>query len=106
LAEPFALLAEQLQTALGRRRMIFMQNIGNFGDALIRYGTLRFFEYLGLSFTEFDMERPGEKVVCLLTGALDRLIDQFLFVYSGNGATRITPSPRRAMGSTLRLLRA
>jgi hypothetical protein len=86
LAEPFALLAERLRTALGRRHLIFMQNIGNFGDALIRYGTLRFFEDLGLSFTGFDMERPRQKVVCLLAGAIDRLADRFLFVYSGNGA--------------------
>lgn len=86
LAEPFVLLADRLRVALGHRRMIFMQNIGNFGDALIRYGTLRFFEDLGLSFTGFDMERPGEKIACLLAGALDRLTNRYLFVYSGNGA--------------------
>jgi hypothetical protein len=86
LAQPFALLGERLRAALGTRRMILMQNIGNFGDALIRYGTLRFFEDLGLSFKGFDMERAGEKIVCLLTGMLDRLTDRYLFVYSGNGA--------------------
>jgi CDP-glycerol glycerophosphotransferase len=86
LAQPFALLAERLRAALGTRRMIFMQNNGNFGDALIRYGTLRFFEDLGLSFREFDMKRPTQKLASFLTAIADRAVDRYLFVYSGNGA--------------------
>lgn len=86
LEKPFALLAESLQSSLKSRRMIFMQNDGNYGDSLIRYGTLKFFEDLGLTYREFDMGRYRDKLACVTMGLLDRVTDKYLFVYGGNGA--------------------
>lgn len=86
LEQPFAVLAGSLRAALKNRHMIFMQNDGNFGDSLIRYGTMKFFEDLGLQFVEFDMKSRTDKLVCLLTGLMDRFTDKYLFVYSSNGA--------------------
>ncbi len=83
---PFTDLAEQLSSATAGRRIYFMQNHGNFGDALIRYGTIRFFEDLGVSFQEFDMGRRVDKVRCLAAGARQRLGESALFIYSSSGA--------------------
>jgi len=89
LSSPFKMLADDLLKNLTNRRLIFMQNDGNYGDALIRYGTLKFFEDLKLEYTEFDMGLKREKLMCLLSGVLDHVLDKYLFVYSGNGAWSI-----------------
>jgi len=62
-----------------------MQNDGNYGDALIRYGTLKFFEDHKFRCKELDMASYADKAACLLTGVIDRLADRHLFVYSGSG---------------------
>jgi hypothetical protein len=86
LRRPFAELAEALLHAAGDREVIFLQNCGNYGDSLIRYGTIRFFEDIGLRYREFDMMNRKQKAMALWEGIVDRHTDQSLFVYSGSGA--------------------
>jgi exopolysaccharide biosynthesis predicted pyruvyltransferase EpsI len=85
LRRPFDELAEALLKAAGGREVIFLQNAGNFGDSLIRYGTLRFFEDIGLRYREYDMDKRANKALVLGEGILGRLTGK-LFVYSGSGA--------------------
>jgi hypothetical protein len=83
---PFDELAEALLQAAGGREVIFLQNNGNYGDCLIRYGTIRFFQNIGLRYREYDMAKRAEKAAALAQGLFDRLRRRHLFVYSGSGA--------------------
>src|ERR1700733_9852483 len=86
LRQSFDELATTLRQSAGDREVIFLQNDGNYGDCLIRYGTLRFFEDIGLRYREYDMAKRTHKAAALAEGILDRLAHQRLFVYSGSGA--------------------
>ena len=86
LRAPFTALQAELLAAAKGRRVVLMQNHGNYGDALIHYGTRRFLEDLNLEFTEYDMSSRRKIWLCALHGAWDRLIDKYLFVYAGSGA--------------------
>lgn len=85
LREPFDQLATLLRSRAAGKRIVFLQNDGNFGDALIRFGTECFFEDLGLSLGVLDMGSRKDKLVALQMGLLDRLRERLLFVYSGGG---------------------
>ncbi len=78
---PFRTLAQDLKKASAGRPVIFMQNHGNYGDALIRLGTLRFFEDIGLTIRELDMGSRVDKLQAIALG-----LTPALFVYSGSGA--------------------
>src|ERR1700729_373913 len=86
LRRPFDQLAETLLKAASGREVIFLQNDGNYGDCLIRYGTLRFFEDIGLRYREYDMGKRAHKAAAFAEGIFNRLTDRYLFVYSGSGA--------------------
>jgi hypothetical protein len=86
LRGPFVELAEALLETAGSREVIFLQNYGNYGDSLIRYGTIRFFEDIGLRYREYDMKKRTHKAMALGEGLVDRFTDRSLFVYSGSGA--------------------
>ncbi len=79
-------LAEALLQAADGREVIFLQNNGNYGDCLIRYGTIRFFQDIGLPYREYDMARRTDKAAAFAHGVLDRLSHRHLYVYSGSGA--------------------
>lgn len=79
-------LATRLKAACAGRSVVFLQNDGNFGDALIRYGTVRFFEDIGVRPKEYDMAYRAAKIKVLLHGALARARDDTVFIYSGSGA--------------------
>jgi hypothetical protein len=81
----FAVLAERLRENLGAKRPIFLQNPGNAGDALIRFGTRAFFEDLGLEVVDLDMGRRLSKLEALAIAAADASGDR-LFIYAGSGA--------------------
>ena len=85
LRPAFDRLAEVLMRAARGRKVVFLQNPGNFGDALIRHGTLRFFEDIGLEVTELDMGRRDAKLVAVARAALERGARP-LFLYAGGGA--------------------
>lgn len=78
---PFRALAQDLEQASAGHSVFFMQNHGNYGDALIRFGTLRFFEDIGLTIRELDMGSRVDKLRALVMG-----LTPTLFVYSGSGA--------------------
>jgi hypothetical protein len=86
LRRPFDELAEALLKAADGREVIFLQNDGNYGDCLIRYGTFRFFEDIGLRYREYDMAKRTHKAAAFGVGMFDRLTHRHLFVYSGSGA--------------------
>ncbi|HEX7761890.1 MAG TPA: polysaccharide pyruvyl transferase family protein [Caulobacteraceae bacterium] len=92
LRPAFDRLAEALRLHTAGRRVVFLQNPGNFGDALIRCGTLRFFEDLGffkdrgLDYREFDMGYRGEKLRSLWVAGADAARRRHVFIYAGSGA--------------------
>jgi Polysaccharide pyruvyl transferase len=86
LRRPFGELAEALRQAATGREVVFLQNWGNYGDSLIRYGTMRFFEDIGLKYREYDMMERGHRYIAFAEGLFDRLRRRCLFVYSGSGA--------------------
>jgi hypothetical protein len=86
LRRPFDDLAEALLRAADGHEVIFLQNDGNYGDCLIRYGTFRFFEDIGLQYREYDMAKRMDKAAAFGVGMFDRLMRRHLFVYSGSGA--------------------
>jgi Polysaccharide pyruvyl transferase len=79
-------LAKALLQAANGREVIFLQNNGNYGDCLIRYGTIRFFQDIGLPYREYDMGKRTDKAAAFAHGVLDRLRRRHLYVYSGSGA--------------------
>ena len=85
LRQPFDQLAEALLQAAAGREVIFLQNSGNYGDSLIRYGTIRFFEDIGLQYREYDMRKRMHRYMAFGEGMFDRFGHRQLFVYSGSG---------------------
>ncbi|MCO6412676.1 MAG: polysaccharide pyruvyl transferase family protein, partial [Thiogranum sp.] len=53
----FIELEETIKKTCGNRPVYYMANPGNFGDALIRYGTLKFLRDIGIPFTELTPTR-------------------------------------------------
>ena len=86
LRQPFEELAKALLQAAGGHEVIFLQSVGNLGDSLIRYGTMRFFEDIGLRYREYDMVRRVQRYMAFGEGIIDRLRHRHLFVYSGGGS--------------------
>jgi hypothetical protein len=86
LQSSFDELAKALLQAADGREVIFLQNNGNYGDCLIRYGTIRFFQDIGLPYREYDMGKRTDKAAAFAHGVLDRLSRRHLYVYSGSGA--------------------
>jgi hypothetical protein len=85
LRQPFDELAEALLQAATGREVIFLQNSGNYGDSLIRYGTIRFFEDIGLQYREYDMRKRMHRYMAFGEGMFDRFGHRRLFIYSGSG---------------------
>jgi hypothetical protein len=86
LAAPFADLAAALTTASSGKKIVLLQNNGNFGDALIRYGTLKFFEDYDIAFENCDMAGRAGHFKALALGVTARFLDPALFIVSGSGA--------------------
>lgn len=68
----FAALAEYLKGLCGDQTVYYMANPGNWGDALIRQGTLLFFQQIGLHVSEIkdqeDLNRMSPTVGTLVYG--------------------------------------
>lgn len=86
LQRPFQNLAETLRKKSAGREIVFLQNDGNFGDGLIRAGTLCFFEDYGFDYCELDMSRRADKLTAGLHSLRGALLKDRLLVYSGSGA--------------------
>ena len=81
----FDLLAENIRAECGRGAIYYFPNPGNWGDALIRYGTLKFFEDYNLSYREIktgfnpsDMQRSKKEWV-------HRFVENGTVIYGGGG---------------------
>ena len=70
--DAFAALGEYLKNRCGDSVVYYMANPGNWGDGLIRQGTLRFFRDLGLKFTEImskeELARLSPTITTLIYG--------------------------------------
>jgi len=73
----FAQLEETLKKIGGGKTMYYVANRGNWGDALIRYGTLKFLREKGISFRELTL-RKREWLLPILKGGV--------VLYGGGGA--------------------
>lgn len=74
---PFVVLGERLKIICGRGPVYFLPNTGNWGDALIRQGTLRFLQDVGLHCRELTRSRGGWIIPFLRGGTV---------IYGGGGA--------------------
>jgi exopolysaccharide biosynthesis predicted pyruvyltransferase EpsI len=79
----FSQLAKVIRDTCLRRPVYYIGNKGNWGDALIRQGTLRFFRDIGLKYYELLLRK----------GRVFRLIDRYLplalkgtLIYGGGGS--------------------
>lgn len=81
----FDRLAETIRNRAKYGKVIYMANPGNYGDGLIRNGTLEFFNYYGITYEEVPIVQRGDKYKTLSRGYLD-FGDRNLFVYGGGGA--------------------
>lgn len=77
MGAPFAVLEERLKAACGRGPVYFLPNNGNWGDALIRQGTLDFLRDVGLHGRELTSRRRSWILPFLRGGTV---------LYGGGGA--------------------
>lgn len=82
----FDRLADALRRASRGREVVLLLNDGNYGDALIRYGTEKFLEDIGVPYVTRDMGRRGDKLLSICEAAMANVTGRRLFVYSGSGA--------------------
>lgn len=76
MSDGFALLEEVLKTECCKGPVYYLPNPGNLGDALIRYGTLKYFRDIDLRYRELAVRKRGW-VLPLLTGGT--------VIYGGGG---------------------
>ncbi|MEM9781174.1 MAG: polysaccharide pyruvyl transferase family protein [Pseudomonadota bacterium] len=86
LQAPFDRLSADLRARADGRRVLFLQNDGNYGDGLIRAGTLAFLGAAGFEITELDMSQRLHKIRAGLSALSSRLARRTLHVYAGSGA--------------------
>lgn len=83
MKEKFELLENTIKKECGGKPVLYTPNPGNWGDAVIRHGTLKFFKDINLDFTEV----PAKKLWQLLSTADSSSNSQEeLFIYGGGGA--------------------
>ena len=83
--KPFIELAKQIQDFSEGKKVLYIANTGNFGDALIRYGTLKFFKHFEINYKEIVFKKYKNRYL----SALRILIYRFFYskaIYGGGGA--------------------
>ena len=88
--EKFEQLAELVYRKSGGKKVIYHANPGNLGDAIIREGTLRFFDYFSIPYKEVFTKYLYSKRNCLIDGRFDQLrfnvaSSRNLLVFGGGG---------------------
>jgi exopolysaccharide biosynthesis predicted pyruvyltransferase EpsI len=73
----FIRLEETLRKLVGQGRVYYLPNSGNWGDALIRFGTLKFLRDIGLDFTELSADTSDWLLPFVKGGTV---------IYGGGGA--------------------
>ncbi|NRA39222.1 MAG: hypothetical protein HRU15_13840 [Planctomycetes bacterium] len=56
MRDEFKSLEEAIKDKCGRSKIYYLPNNGNWGDALIRHGTLKFFDDINLNYKELDVD--------------------------------------------------
>jgi exopolysaccharide biosynthesis predicted pyruvyltransferase EpsI len=83
--ERFDYLEEIIKRECCGRKVIYMPNQGNWGDSLIRHGTLKFFRDIGLEFQQISQNQLDETVKRSKRNFF-RLFRHQIFIYGGGGA--------------------
>jgi exopolysaccharide biosynthesis predicted pyruvyltransferase EpsI len=76
MRDKFSMLAETLKEACGNGPVYYLPNPGNFGDAMIRYATLKFFHDIKLNVRELTTSKK-DWLLPILTGGT--------VIYGGGG---------------------
>lgn len=77
MKEEFSRLGEILHLQCKSRPVYYLANRGNWGDALIRYGTVKFFKDIKLNYREIKHNKRSKVIPCILGGTV---------IYGGGGA--------------------
>lgn len=79
MQKEFILLEETIKLICGRGPVYYFANPGNLGDALIRYGTIKFFRQTGIKYKELRIENSKiEWLIPVMRGGT--------LIYGGGGA--------------------
>jgi exopolysaccharide biosynthesis predicted pyruvyltransferase EpsI len=76
MQDKFMILEEQLKAECGRNSVYYVPNSGNWGDALIRYGTLKFFNDINFNYIEVTRDKIDR---------LFQLSGEGIVIYGGGG---------------------
>lgn len=100
MKETFALLEEKLKSECGRGPVYYFANRGNWGDGLIRYGTLKFFQDINLHYKEIKSATKKDWLLPFLTGGTA--------IYGGGGgwckAWNLSERPVRKLSRRFRVI--
>lgn len=86
LREQYTALAERLRAVSAGKRIVYVPNPGNLGDALIRVGATAFFRHFGLEYTEANVAYRGGRYSLLSRMLPTPALSGNFFVYGGGGA--------------------
>ena len=78
MQKAFTILEKTLKAECSRGPVYYFSNPGNWGDGLIRYGTLKFFQDINLHYKELKSAKKKEWLLPFLRGGT--------VVYGGGGA--------------------
>ena len=84
MKEKFDFLEEKIKRECYGRKVIYMPNQGNWGDSLIRHGTLKFFRDIGLEFEQISQVKL-DGIIKKSKRNLFRLFRKQIFIYGGGG---------------------
>jgi len=77
----FIFLEEKLKNICKRKPVYYLANPGNWGDALIRYGTIKFFRQAGIQYKELTIPHKIKWIKWVKP-----LINRGVLIYGGGGA--------------------
>ncbi|GAB3273972.1 hypothetical protein [Arthrobacter pigmenti] len=100
--DSFARLAERIKDVGSGKRIFFVPNIGNWGDALINAGTTQFLDAAGIEYTEIN--RPKVTQLRKALEGTGMRLDNTLLIAGGGGAFCETwPSTRNFLDANAAL---
>ncbi|OZG73426.1 hypothetical protein BTA51_10395 [Hahella sp. CCB-MM4] len=77
MQKEFASLKEKINEITNGKPVYYLANYGNWGDGLIRHGTLKFFDHIGLKYKELSIDKKDWILPFLRGGTV---------IYGGGGA--------------------
>lgn len=79
MIETFSFLAKEIRLVSGKGQVYYLANPGNWGDALIRHSTLKFFNDYKIPFTEINLTNRNQLIKLVLN------IKPKILIYGGGG---------------------